>query len=327
MREKKIVLSVLLLFLSSCFGYTLGKLDFFGFISGRHALNLFYLLSAFATWHLIALITFILDFAEKKNLQLVFLSAASTFALTFFMVSRGIFSTLLNSIVFFIFLFYTYSTTYLRAALFVKFSPLDILFPVLRQGFLFLLIIFAVLGYVQAQQATKENTLLTKESLRTLSRPAVFILNKQLGAQLQAQLGDRFEDVIGTQDRQQIVRFVLSEILESFTEGQTRQIFGLSAEKIPIHKTIVYDNGEIDLSPVVEEVLPELVTLLNKKLVQFAAFIPFIIAAVVILLIQPLLGLFELLLIIPTLMLFNILFASKFIRREKQLVEKEIVKL
>lgn len=327
MREKKIVLSIFLLLLSFCFGYTLGKLDFFGFISGQHTLNLFYLLSAFIAWHFIALITFILNFADKRNLQAVFLFSALAFAMMFFAITRDIFSTLLNAVVFFIFLFYTYLTTYLRAKMFVKFSPQDILFPILRQGFLFLLIIFATLGYFQAQKAARENSIVTTESLRTISKPLVYALNKHLGAQLQKQLGDKFETTIGTQDRKQIVHFVLAEILESFQEGQTRQIFGLSADKIPIHKTIVYDNGEIDLTPVVEDMLPNLSDKFNQKLAQFTPFIPFIIAIVVILLIQPLLGLFELLLVIPTQLLFKILFATKFIRIEKQTIEKEIVRL
>ncbi len=326
-RQKKITLVIGLLSLTLVLSYTLGKLDFFGFLSGRHALNFILLVSSFLLWHLISIVVFLLDLDRSQHRERVYLAVGSIFGVLFFTINQDILISLLSTFFFFFFLLYTNRALQDREKLFVKFAPKEILFPVIRSGFIFLLIMLAIMGYWQTLERAKKTNLLSPDILKLLSRPGVVIVNRQLGAQLQTQLGDRFQEAIGTSEKKAIVEFVLSESLETMSEGQTRQLFGLRADNIPVDRTVVYDNGEVDVMPVVEAVLPRVSDNLNQLAKEHLILAPVVIAVLILLIVSPLLTLTEFVLFLPTAFVIWLLLRTKFLEMTTTTVEKEVLKL
>lgn len=154
----------------------------------------------------------------------------------------------------------------------------------------------------------------------------VLLLNKHFAAQLQARLGRRFERAIGSQNREEIVRFVLAEIVELMSEGTARQALGFNPKTIPIEKTIVYENGEIDLTPVINNMLPGIADNLNRRFKAYLVLIPFIVTGLLIITLVPLtVWPFELLAGFLTPLIFFIIIKSGLIKIKKETIEAERV--
>lgn len=135
----------------------------------------------------------------------------------------------------------------------------EILSSAVRSGLGVLILLLPVVGYASIQlQPGRDQPIFPPVLVRQVLRPAVKVLNRQLADQLQAVYGDRFVQAIGTRDREEILKFVKAELIESTQEGQVRQVFGLTAANLNLEKIEVSPEGEIDLWPAVEASLPKL---------------------------------------------------------------------
>jgi len=327
MREKKIALIATLFLFTFFLGYTLAALDFFGFLTNMHALNFAYLFASFIAWHFISMVVFFLDLENSQHQQRVYIITSSIFGVVFLIFSQDIISTLLVTIFFFFFLITFERRIKKRAQLFIKFSAKEILLPIIKSGFLFLLIILVGLGYLQSLNRAKNSQVISASMVRLLIKPMAYGINKQLSVQIQRQLAPQLEQTIGIQDRQQIVEYALKESIEAMTEGTVRQQLGINPENIPLEKVIVYENGEIDVTPVLEAMIPDITRALNKMLEQYQVIIPFVFAVFVLLLASPLLSIVELLLLPFTILIIKILLSANFVHLEKESVEREVLKL
>jgi len=182
-----------------------------------------------------------------------------------------------------------------------------------------------VIVFFQGRHRAQKSELVTPYMVRTLSKPAVLVLNKQIGTQLQQQFGSQFEQAIGTTEKKAIVSFVLSEILESLGSGTTRQLFGLNPENIPIEKTIIYDSGEIDLTPVINAMSGKIAAQINDRLNLYLPIIPFFFAALVFLFVSPLVAASEILLLPFIRAIIALLIKIKIITVKKTTVEAEVL--
>ena len=327
MTNKKLSLSFFLLVESVVLGVLLGLLDFVGFLSGEHALNLVYLGLAFFTWHTLGLTIFLMDLEDSAH-EVVYLSTAVAFGILFFVFNQNYLAALIVTCSFFLFQIYTEKQLAKRVKMFINYSTREVVFPVIRRSFLFLMVILVVIGFFQGRrQAHAQTGIITPYMMRTLSRPAVFLLNKQFSVVLQKQLGGRLQQTLGTNERQALVTFILSETLESFTEGTTRQSFGLNRENIPLDKTIIYDNGDIDLTPVINDMSETIARSINKRLSLYLPFIPLFFGMLIFLLVSPLMTISEIV-FLPLIRFFiSLLLKLKVITIAKESVDKEILKL
>ena len=324
MHNKKLLLFALLSLLTILFSFTLSQLDLFGFLDGRNTISFTYLILTLVFSYAIMLVVFILDFSDKKNLIKAYVGQALLFGLIYAISSFDITLSFLNSAIYYALLNFINTQGTKRSKLFIKFIPSEIFFPVLRKAFLFIVIFFAITNFFRTHSLISSDSLLTPSITRYVTRPIILILNKQIGAQLEQQLGDRFQTAIGTKERHRIVSFVLKELVESMGEGQVRQTFGFTPQNIPVDKVIVYDNGDIDITPVIDAMLPDMTVALNKKIANYVLIAPFAIAFITIFIFSALLIPVQLFESLVSLLIFKILISSGFLEiiYEKSDVER-----
>lgn len=322
MRQKQWFLVILLCLLSVFLGFTLSSLDFFGFLAQRHTLNLVLLFTSLILWYLLLFTVFLLEFSETHHIFIVAWAATLLFSIADFAGGLQPTQILLNSLFFFAFLLYCYFTIQKRAGLFLKFSSQQIFIPVMKRGFTFIMILLALASYFQTLNKIQENTLLGPAIIRPVTRPFVTLVNKQLTTQVRSQI-EQIPGPLRLVNDEQITRMAVNQIVNALTDSGKKDFLGVPGEFIDSEKIEVTYNGEIDIGPLVEDIIPKIATRVNSQFGIFVSFIPAIIALVVVLLLQPLLYLFELFLLIPTPIIFKLLIASGFAHLEKETVERE----
>jgi len=327
MSQKKLALFILLSLLSIGSGAVFGLLDLFGFIDGRHTLSFSLLLISIFDIYLITITVFLLNFAQQNRVVLFFIIASLLFSTTFFLMNLNILLTITSSIIFFIFLWCAYSTSRNRSQLFISFSPREIFFPVIKTSFLYFMVVLALLAYSQSKVLVSQNSLISPQMIKTISHPIVITLNKQLNAELKAQLGNQVSNKVPVQNQEQVIRLVLQESLESMQENGSQDIYGFKPKEIPIEKTIVYKNGDIDVAPVVDAMLPEIARRLNDRISQYAVFTPLIVAFLVLLILQPFVYPLELIESFITQIIFKIMLKTKFLLLKKEVREIDVLEL
>lgn len=324
MSKKKIALFVLMSVISMFSGAVFGLVDLFGFIDGRHTLSLTLLAAAAILTYLGLVNIFLLNFTQKSRVHTFLFIATIFFGVSFFVTRLDIILTLLTSIAYFIFFTYAYSASVERSRFFVQFKPREIFFPILRSSFTYFLIILTLLTYIQSQRLISENTLITPGLIRFASRPTVVMLNQQINSQLQSSFESPMGEMIQGKQRELVVRRALEKTLESMANPQTNEVYGIDIEDIPIERAIVTESGTVDIAPVIEAMLPQIAALLNEKVQEYGVFVPFIVALVAFLLLQPIiipLNIFE---SIMTVIIFKILLATGFIHIRKEQREVEV---
>ena len=302
----------------------LGLVDFFGFLSGEHTLNFVYLLLSFTTWHFLGL-TLFLQNLNHKHQKTIYLVSAFLFGAVFFVFSQNYLSALLSASSFFLFQIYTERALSKRAKLFVNYSTREVVFPIIRRSFLFLMLILVVVGFFQGQRRAQKSELVTPYMIRTLSKPVVLVLNKQVGTQLQQQLKSQSEQNISNIERHAIINSSLSEILERIFSNTIGQLLGFNLQNIPVEKTIIYDSGEIDLTPVVNDLSQDIAKQINLQLNLYLPIIPLFFAALVFLFVSPLIATSEILLLPVIRAVIALLITLKIISINKETVEREVL--
>lgn len=326
MQRKKLFLTILLCFTSGTLGYTLGTLDVFGFLNGQHVLNLTVLLVSFILWYILLFTVFLLDFGSKKNLVLTFLMNACLFGLLYFVVSTHFVVSFVSILLFFMFLWGINSYVESRLKLFIKFAPYELFQPVMKGGFTALMIFVSLLGAFQTQNAVKKLTLISPSLLVTVTKPIVKLVNSQLSSQLSSQL-TQFPIQTPSFLKQQVTQKTVEQLFRVPPFSFTKTIFDIDPSQIPYDKLGVSAAGLINIGPVVDSIIPTMAHNINLKLIPYAAFIPFVILILIILALQPFVFMFEFFMSVLTPLLFNIFLLTRFIRVEKEMVEREVVVL
>lgn len=328
MNKKKLGLTVFLAIISSMFALVLGNIDFYGLFGDRQSFNIMLILASVVLIYFITITVFLFDFSDRKHVIKLFSGIAIFFTVFFFLTSGNVFKTLLSGVFFFIFLDYVYSSSLNRSRKFISFQPNDIFLPVVKNGFFLLVILFAILSFVETQSFMTSNKQLSPLLLKLISKPIVGIINKQLGSQINKQI-----DVVKTQQpvilsRQQITRLVLAKMVTSMDPERTKQlIFGITPSQIHVEKAIVKENGDIDLTPVVDDLIPAISNNINTKYGNYVVFTPFIIAFLVILLLQSSLWPFSIVAGLITPVIFYAFLSLGLIKKVKERAEIEKIVL
>jgi len=325
MSHKKLALFIALSLLSIVSGAVFGLIDLFGFIDGRHALSLTLLIVSVLLIYLITIVVFILNFAERKRTWPFFAVAALLFSTTFFLMSLTFQLTIASGMIFLAFLYYAYVNSAHRSHLFIAFSPKEIFFPIIKTSFVYLMVILALLAYTQSRQLISQHSLVSPVMVKIISRPMVLTLNKQINSQLQSELGSQLPSQMSAGEKDRLIRSVLKQSVEAMAQNEEGRIYGFKPEEIPIENAIVYDSGEIDLTPVIDGMLPQIAIRLNDEIQRYAVFAPFVVAFIVILIIQPFIYPIELIEALLTLVIFKVILRSGFIKLTKETKEVDVI--
>lgn len=321
MSKHKITFNILIALLSLLLAILLGLVDFFGFLSGDHTLNFIYLTLSLVIWHLLGL-TLFLQNLDKQRQESVYLVAAVLFGAVFFIFNHSYLSALLSASAFFLFQIYTERALSKRAKLFVKYSTREIVFPIIRRGFLFLMLILVVVGFFQGQRRAQDKGIISPYMVRVISKPLIPILNKQFSNQIQQQIGPSVLSRLKPPNRQILIRKILGEGLQNLLQNNPHFSF-LNLTGIPLDKTLVYDSGEVDLTPVINDSSVFLAQQINRHLSLYLPILPLFFGLLIVLFVSPLIAASEILLL-PIIRIFiSILLKTKVITVAKTTVETE----
>lgn len=323
MTGKKISILVVLGLSAAFTGATLGILDIFGFIDGRHALS-FTLLLLTALFLYISLISvFLLDFADKKETYLSLFAVSALFFISFFVVNQHIILSSITALSYALFLNYSYTETLKRARLYIRFVPREIFFPILKKGFTYFLVLMAILAYTQSQKLISENSLVSTSLIRLATKPTILMLNQQINSQLSPIMQNDNIAKLPRKQKEQVIYEALSVTAKNMANPKTHTIYGFKPSEIPIQEARISPEGYVDVTPVVEAMLPSFAFRLNQWVSRYASLAPFVVAALAYLLLQPVIIPLQMFESLITLILFKILLRTNFIliRREQQEIE------
>jgi hypothetical protein len=325
--QKRYSLLTILAFCSLVQGFLLAKLDFFGFLTGEHAINTSYVMWIVLAAYISTLSVFLLDLAKTKNTPYLFIGIGGLYAIPFFLLTGTILFTLITSLLYLSYLYFVYYGCQKKSALYIEFRPKEILFPVMRDGLLFMLAMFAVISFFRAQERTLHNSLFEPTILRPVTAPFVHGFNKQLSQELKKQFGPVDSRRIITPLQREEIYLTLEATVDQMAKSNDNKIAGVDRKAIEIRRTTIYDDGSIDISPVVESALPEIGMALNDRLKQYSYIAPLVIAIGIFLILQPLTYPIHWIERMISSMLFKLLRRYKFIKIKKELREVDVASL
>jgi hypothetical protein len=327
MSPKKAALFTILALSSIMAGAVFGLLDIFGFVDGRHALSIKLLLGAAGLVYLILVTTFLLNFASRNRIYILFGFSTLFFAITFFLMNMQPLLTTIATLLYFTFLIYVYTASHNRSRMFIKFSPQELFFPILKGSFTFFLILLAVTAYIQSQKLVSHNSLISPTLIEIASKPTIKMLNQQINSQLSAGVSSKeFQSMPEDMQRRAIYK-ALDTTVEQMASSKSKTVYGFHPSEIPVQLARVSPSGEVDITPVIEAMLPSIAYKLNVRIQEFAVFAPFVVALLTFLLLQPLLIPLELVEGVFTLIIFRLLMRYRFIQLRKEQREVDIPSL
>ncbi len=313
MNVKQGVLFAILGLSSIASGMTFGLLDIFGFVDGRHAISFSLLGFSIVLLYVSLISIFILNISHTSRMQSIILIGTALFSVTFFFMNLNPIVTVLAALSYFLMLSYAFRSTTKRFELFVRFSPKEIFFPVLRDSFLYLLIITSLVAYSQSQRLLSQSSLITPTIAGLVLKPAVRTLNQQINAQIKSEVGDELA-LLPPEERQRGVALILEKTLEGMADKKTHEIYGIPTKDIPIERASIDGNGKVDLAPVFDGSLPAISHALNNKINHYALIAPLAIALLTFLIFQPLTLPLQLLESLITIGIFKLLISTGFIK-------------
>lgn len=322
--NKPLIVRIIFLFFTFLFAVFIGRLDFFGFLDGRHFISFTLLLGTLITGYFLNFGTFLIDLTRDRHEHSIYWFSALIFVATFAFVKGSLITAILSSILFVCFLLIISRETRKRLDIFVKLVPSELFFPVLRKGILFILGMFAILNFFQSQAKLENNALITPELVKTITKPFVSVFNKQLESQLKQQLGDKAQSSENTAAKRQIVEFVLKQTITS-TLGSSGKKIGISQNQIPSSEIIIYDNGAIDVAPVINLMADDIALNLNERIRPYFFVAPFFVAIATIIIFQPILWPIGMIESYLSRFMFFVLLKSGFIKIKKETREVERV--
>jgi len=320
MRVKKYFLATILIFFSFLFAFFIFQLDFFGFLTGKHSINLHYLFYCLVLWYLVSFIVFLLDFSDQKNLVLVFLGGTTAFFFgSVLQKTFQLFPTLLNAFFFYLFLFYLQFFTKQRARLFVKFSPQEIFLPIVRSSFIFFLIILGINSYFQGQNFKYPTSLISPASLYPFVKPIAITLNQQLGSQIQNELKKLANQ---NRNQQELSKIMLDQ---SLTQMFANLPLNLNTKNLDFSKIVFLQNNNFDVTPLLVSILPSVAKEINKIIAPYLPFLPFVIYLLILLMLSPILWLFNLIFVGLFMVAVRFLIITNFLQLTVEKVDQEVI--
>ena len=148
------------------------------------------------------------------------------------------------------------------------------------------------------------------------------MMNQQINSQLSPILQSDLVNTLPPEQRDAVIYQALEQTTQSMSDPKTHTVYGFKPSEIPVQEAHIDENGHVDITPVIDAMLPSLAFRFNEWVKQYAAFAPLIIAALSYLLLQPIIIPLQLVEALITLVLFKALIATKFITLKK--VQQEI---
>ena len=322
---KYLLFYIILFALTSSLFFIFSKINFLLFL--KTDINIIFLL-IFTYLVLLFLNLFtIFTFLKRKN-RFFF---KSLFLLSLLPLVFSVFTkTFINSIILFLTLFLnslfiTYNLPK-RTNLFTKFKPNEMFLPILKTSFLLFTLGLIVLSSFQSLKLLeREKNLLTPEAFLKITKPFVPIINKQLSIQIEDAFRKKLGNDIGIEDRQQAIRLIISEILETMSEGEIRKRLGFRPDIIPVDKIEIYETGEINIEPALQAASPVIVKHINLTLQNYHRWLALIVILLIAVILFPIMWLFDLITLIITPLFFFLLFKISLLKKTKVYVEIEKV--
>ncbi len=326
MLSSKNILAGILVILSIALGFTLGGINLYALISGAIRVNIILFFISIFLVYVDSLCLFLLGLAHENSMGKLYVISTAVFGLTFYAVSHSVIGTALSSLVFWWMQQYMYTSSTSRAALFVKFIPSEIFMPALRTSFVYLMIFFSLISFVQTRSRISENTLINETLITFISKPLVPLLNKQINSQVISKLGSQYDSLQYSQ-KKEAATAVLREVGKSIANANTGTIYGIRHEDIPYEKVYVYENGDVDIAPIVAAIHPQIQDRLLVLLARYHYIVPILVGILVVLLIQPVFIVFGFIETVSTVWLFWILIKANVLKRTLVDVKVEKVNL
>lgn len=326
MLSTKNILAGILVLLSIALGFTLGGINLYALISGAVKINIILFFVSIFLVYLDSLCLFLFGLAHENRMGKLYAVSTVVFALTFFAVSHSIIGTVLSSLVFWWMQQYMYTSSTSRAALFVKFIPSEIFMPALRTSFIYLMIFFSLISFVQTRDRIASNTLVNDTLITFVSKPLIPLVNKQINTQVIRKLGPQYNG-LGYQQKKEAAAGVLREVGKNMVDEKTGRLYGIDPSTIPYENVYVYDNGDVDIEPIIAAMHPQIQVQLLVLLEQYSYIVPVLVALLIVLLIQPVFILFGFVETVFTAWLFWILIKGNVLKRTLVDVKVEKVSL
>lgn len=314
MLSTKNILAGFLVLLSIALGFTLGGINLYALISGAIKINIILFFVSIFLVYLDSLCLFLFGLAHENRMGKLYVVSTTVFALTFFVVSHSIIGAVLSSLVFWWMQQYMYTSSTSRAALFVKFIPSEIFMPALRTSFVYLMIFFSLISFVQTRDRIASNTLVNDTLIMFASKPLLPIINNQINSQIIRKLGPQY-DGLGYQQKKEAAGAVLREVGKNMVNQTTEKLYGIDPDTIPYENVYVYDNGDVDIEPIIAAMHPQIQAQLLVLLEQYSYIVPVLVAFLVILFIQPVFILFGFVESVFTVWLFWALIKGNVLKR------------
>lgn len=327
MTYKKYTLAGLHIVLSLLLGYVLSSIRLFeSLFAPTTDIIIVGLLAVFA-WYSILFINFLFSFANQKKIVLIYAISSFSFGIVYFVSSLNILFSVIIMLLYFVFLVTTQHMALKREKLFVRFSVNAIFLPIVRRDMFFLLILFAIVGYVQARVLHNNTASTTQKLLQIFVKPVSYALNKQVNTQIASQHTSELQQLIGHSSKAMVSKVMLEQTVEFLDPTWTKKYLGIEPQSIPIAEAIIDDDGTIDVSPVVTGLIPHVAQHLDQTYSSYIVYVPLVLAILVVVLLQPFFYIVSFLLSLSAPLALYILFKSGFLIKETVQVEKETVRL
>ena len=331
MSYKKYTLAGLHIALSLLLGYVLSAIKLFEALYQPTATHLTLGFIAVSTWYCILFINFLLSFANQKKIFLIYSVSSIVFGLTYYINSSDLLFSTATIILYFLFLLVTQYMALQREKTFVRFSVHTIFFPVVRRGMFFLLILFAIMGYSQANTVTsgthQNKRTGTEALLQIFIQPVAYALNKQVNTQIASQHTEKIQALVGNSSKAMVTKIMLEQTIKFLGPSWTRKYIGVEPQNIPIDSAIILADGSVDMTPVVVETMPKIARYIDQTFSRYLVYIPLILALFIALILQPFFYIASFLFSLTAPFALFILFKTGFLIKETIQIEKEIVKL
>ena len=182
----------------------------------------------------------------------------------------------------------------------------------------------SAIAFTQSKQLISSKGLINPVLIRLIARPSILMLNSQINSQIQSQLRTLPPDVRKQESTENIVKLILDKTVESMAQNETGDIYGFKPEEIPTELIYIAPDGSIDLTPMIDGMLPQIAQKLNVFIQKYALIAPFIVALLTFLILQPLMFPVNWIEIILTIMIFKILLSTGFLKiaEEQRAVQK-----
>lgn len=326
MLSSKNILAGILVILSIALGFTLGGINLYALISGAVRVNIILFFVSIFLVYLDSLCLFLFGLAHENRMGKLYAVSTGVFAVTFFAVSHSLVGTGLSALVFWWMQQYMYSSSTSRAALFVKFIPSEIFMPALRTSFVYLMIFFSLISFVQTRDRISENTLVNETLIMFISKPIIPLVNKQINSQIIRKLGPQY-DGLSYSKKKEAAGAVLREVGKNMVNTQTGKLYGIDPDSIPYENVFVYENGDVDIAPIVAAMHPQIQEQLLVLLEKYDYIVPVVVALLITLLIQPIFVLFGFVESVLTVWIFWLLIKGNVLKRTMVDVKVEKVSL